>query len=80
MKPFIPPLCLVLTGCLLLAGLLLLTTGRLEYCGRTDIVPPHTNAVAATAGPTPTLAPPLRVVFVHVEADKSDIEVAWLND
>jgi hypothetical protein len=80
MKPFTPPICLLLTGCILLAGLLLLTTSRLEYCGRTDVLQPHANAEMVTNGPTPTLAPPLKVVFVRVEADKSDLEVAWLND
>ena len=38
-------------------------------------------AVRTAAGaPAPTLAPPQKVVLVHVEADRSDIEVGWAEN
>jgi hypothetical protein len=80
MKSFAPPICLIVTGCLMLAGFLLLTAGHLEYCGTTDLSQPQVSTQAATGAPAPTLAPPAKVVFVRVEVDKSDLEVAWLND
>jgi hypothetical protein len=80
MKPITSRISLILTGGTLLAGLLLLSEGRLEYCGRQEASQPSANAVTTTDALTPTLAPPLKVVFVRVEADKSDLEVSWLDN
>jgi hypothetical protein len=80
MKSFSPYFCLILTGGLLMAGVMLLYTGRLEYCGRAEVLNPHVNVQTVANAPAPTLAPPRKVVFVQVEADKSDLEVTWLND
>ena len=77
MKSLAAHISLILTGGILLAGMWLLATSRLEYCGRPTVPQPRIDAVAAADAPAPTLAPPLKVVFVRVEADKSDLEVAW---
>lgn len=76
MKVITSYICLILTGSILLTGLLLLT-GWLECCGPSEVPQPQVAAVTAADAPTPTLAPPLQVVFVHVEADTSDLEVGW---
>jgi hypothetical protein len=71
---------LVLAGAILLAAGVALTTVRPpEDCRPPEIVKSHAIATAADA-PTPTLAPPQKVVFVRVEADKSDIEVGWAEN
>ena len=69
---------LILAGATLLAATLVLTTiHQPEDCNPPDVLRPHP---AAAGAPTPTLAPPQKVVFVHVEADKSDIEVGWAEN
>jgi hypothetical protein len=73
-------ICWILTGAILLTAALMLTSIRPEECSPPDVFRPHTNAVAAANAPSPTLAPPVKVVFVHVEADKSDIEVGWATN
>jgi hypothetical protein len=80
MNSIAPRLSFLLTASLLAAGLLLLAVGRLDYCGRIEAPQPRVTAVTTSDSPSPTLAPPLKVVFVHVEADKSDIEVGWLDN
>jgi hypothetical protein len=79
MKTTTSHVSLILSGTALLAGMLLLTTFRLEYCGQPEALRPRGNAATAANAPTPTLAPPVKVVFVRVEADKSDLEVGWLD-
>ena len=71
---------LISTGGILLAGLLLLTTSRLEYCGRPEVSRSSIGAVTIADARTPTLAPPPRVVFVRIEADRSELEIGWLED
>jgi len=72
---------LILAGAILLAVALLLTTIRQpDSCSPPDILRAHKDAVAAASAPTPTLAPPQKVVFVQVEADKSDIVVGWAEN
>ena len=79
MKTIASYMSLIFTAGILLAGLLLLITTRLDYCGQPDTRRPSGNAVTVTDAPTPTLAPPVQVVLVRVEADKSDLEVRWLE-
>jgi hypothetical protein len=70
---------LILAGAILMAAALMLTTIRQsEDCSPPNILKPHADAAANA--PAPTLAPPQKVVFVRVEADKSDIEVGWAEN
>ena len=72
---------LLLAGAILLAAALVLATiQQPEDCNPPELLRPHTVAAAAADSPAPTLAPPQKVVFVHVEADKSDIEVGWAEN
>jgi hypothetical protein len=74
-------LSLILAGAILLAAAVALTTiRRPEDCRPPDILRSHANAAMAADAPTPTLAPPQKVVFVRVETDKSDIEVGWAEN
>ena len=80
MRSIASRISLILTGSILLAGMLLLAAGRLEYCGRPEVLRPPSDTLTAADTPMPTLAPPLKVVFLRVEADKSDLEVGWLEN
>jgi hypothetical protein len=44
------------------------------------VLQPRSDAATVADAPAPTLAPPLKVVFVRVEADKSDLEVGWAEN
>jgi len=68
------------TGSVLLAVMVLLATSRLEYCGQPEVLRPQIGAAIEAEGSSPTLAPPLKVVFVRVEADKADLEVGWAEN
>ena len=81
MKRITSRISLILTGAILLATVpVLMTIHRPDDCRPPDVLKPHTVAAATADAPTPTLAPPLKVVFVRVEADKSDIEVGWAEN
>ena len=80
MKSITSLIPLVLTGAVLLAATLVLTTSRLEYCGQPETLQPHSTAVAVMARRCPTPAPPPKVVFVRVDADKPDLEIRWAEN
>ena len=69
---------LLFAAVVLVGVAVLLVGGRLEYCGHSDA----SQSRIASSAPigTPTLAPPQKVVFVQVEADKPDIEVGWADN
>jgi hypothetical protein len=72
---------LILTGSILLAAAVVLTTiNQPDDCSPPNILKPRADAMVAADSPTPTLAPPQKVVLVQVEADKSDIEVGWADN
>ena len=71
---------LILTGVILLAAMILLATSRLEYCGQPEALRPWIDAVAAVETPLPTPAPPQKMVFIRVEADKPDLEIGWAEN
>jgi hypothetical protein len=73
-------LSVFVTGTVLLAVMVLLGTSRLEYCGQPEVLRPWIGAAVAAEGPSPTLAPPQKVVFVRVEADKADLEISWAEN
>jgi hypothetical protein len=79
MKSLAAKVSLTLTACILLAGTWLLTTSRLEYCERPTALQPQSASPTLSDAPTPTLAPPRKVVFVRVESDKPDLEVGWAD-
>jgi hypothetical protein len=68
------------TGTVLLAVMVLLGASRLEYCGQPEILRPQIGATTMAEGPSPTLAPPQKLVFVRVEADKADLEIGWAEN
>jgi hypothetical protein len=68
----------LLTSVVLTAAMIFLTTSRPEYCGQPTSLMPQPQA--AVAAPSPTLAPPQKVVVVCVEADKPDIEIGWAKN
>ena len=72
--------CLVLTAIVLLAAMGLLVNARLQYCGQSEPLRPQTDFVAAAETCRPTLAPPQKVVFVRVEADKPGLEISWAEN
>ena len=76
MKPIASQFALVLAGVILIAMMVALATGQPDDCGLISCPRPHVTATAAGA-PSPTLAPPQNLVFVHVESDKPDIQVSW---
>jgi len=71
---------LILTGMILVAAMTLLAGGGPEYCGRPGPVGPSLGAATTADAPTPTLAPPQKIVFVRVEADKSDLVIGWAEN
>jgi hypothetical protein len=68
----------LLTGVVLSVAMVFLATSRPEYCGQPTSLKPQSQT--ASAAPSPTLAPPQKVVVVCVEADKPDIEVSWATN
>jgi hypothetical protein len=80
MRPIAACFPVVLTGAILLATTILLGTTRLEYCGQPEALRPQTGAAAATKSCCPTLAPRQKVVYLRVESDKPDLEVAWADN
>lgn len=80
MKSIATRLSVFVTGSVLLAFVTALGAGRLEYCGQPETLRPQVDAAAVGEGPTPTLAPPMKVVVVRVEADKADLEIGWAEN
>jgi hypothetical protein len=78
MRITIRSISFLLTGAIVSAAMTFLATSRVEYCGQPETLRPQTQAAAK--GPSPTLAPPQKVVVVYVEADKPDIEVGWAKN
>jgi hypothetical protein len=76
------PACLplIVTGAVLLATTMLLGSNRLEYCNQPEALRPRTDFVAAVESRLPTLAPPQKVVYLRVEADKLDLEIGWARN
>jgi hypothetical protein len=80
MRSIVARVPLALTGAILLVAMFLLAASRLEYCGQPESLRPQSDAAAAAESQGPTLAPPQKVVFVQVEADKSDLEIGWAEN
>ena len=80
MKSIASHFSLVLTGMILIAMTVALATSRSDECGLIDCPRPQVARAAGIASPTPTLAPPQNLVFVHVESDKPDIQVSWSDN
>jgi hypothetical protein len=72
-------LALIVTGVILMALMAVLASSRSDDCGTVDMPKRLANA-AAENGPTPTLAPPQKFVFLRVESDKPDIQVGWAEN
>jgi hypothetical protein len=68
----------LLTVIVLSAVMVVLATSRPEYCGQSNAVESRLEATADA--PSPTLAPPQKMVVVFVETDKPDIEIGWANN
>jgi hypothetical protein len=68
----------LLAGIVLSAVMVLLATSRPEYCGQPNVLASHFEATEDA--PSPTLAPPQKVVVVFVETDKPDIEIGWAKN
>jgi hypothetical protein len=71
---------LVLASTILFGAMVLLTTSRVEYCGQPEPLRPRIDAITAIGTPSPTLAPPQKVVFLRVETDKPGLEVRWAEN
>jgi hypothetical protein len=80
MKSIAACLPLMLAGAILLVVTILLGTSRLEYCGQPESLRPPRDTRTAVETRCPTLAPPQKVVFVRVEADKSDLQIGWADN
>ena len=80
MKLLASRLPLILTATILLATATLLASGRLEYCDQPEALRPRTDRVSVVEACSPTLAPPQKVVYVHVEADKPGLQVSWAGN
>jgi hypothetical protein len=71
---------LVLAGVVLAAAMVLLSSSQLEYCGQPSVMQSNRTAASMCQSQAPTLAPPQKVVFVHIETDKPDVEIGWLEN
>ena len=80
MKSIASRLSVILTGLALLVAMILSTASRLEYCGQPKALRLQIDSRVAVASRRPTLAPPQKVVFVRVEADKPDLEIGWAEN
>ena len=80
MKLIVARLPLILTGAVLLATAILLASSRLEYCDQPEALRPRTDSVAVVESRCPTSAPPQKVVYLRVEADKADLEIGWAGN
>jgi hypothetical protein len=80
MKSITSHIPLIVTTTILLVAMLLLSTGRLEYCGQPEALRPRIDVAAAAERRGPTPAPPPKIVVVHVEADRSDLEIGWAEN
>ena len=80
MKSLAASIPLMLTGAVLSAMAILLGAIRLEYCGQPEALRPRNNAPNSTETDSPTLAPPGKVVFLQIEADKPDLEIGWMEN
>ncbi len=80
MKSITSRVALILSGAVLLAMLAVLAISRPESCGPVDVPQPHAESASSASAPSPTLAPPQNLVFVHVESDKPDIEIGWAEN
>ena len=70
----------ILTAIVLSVAAGLLVNARLQFCGQPEPPQPQTDTVAAVEAYQPTLAPPQKVVFVQIEADKPDLEISWAEN
>jgi hypothetical protein len=80
MKLIVACLPLTLTAAILLATAMFLASSRLEYCDQPEALRPHTDSAIALEACLPTLAPPQKVVYLHVEADKPDLQISWAGN
>jgi hypothetical protein len=68
----------------LCAGVLIVAGGVLASVQWDDCRPVISKlsgeAASACCSPSPTLAPRPEAVVIHVEADKSDIQVSWADN
>jgi hypothetical protein len=80
MKATASRLSMILTCAVLLIAAALMSTSRLEYCGQPEALRPQSRTAARAEPDEPTLAPPQKVVFIHVEADKPDLQVSWAGN
>jgi hypothetical protein len=80
MRSIVSYIPLVLATAVLLIALILGGTSRLEYCGQPETLRPHDAPMIAAKPHWPTLAPPQKVVFIRVEADKPDLQVGWADN
>jgi hypothetical protein len=64
---------------ILLAAMIALVAIEPDLCDSacSSVAPAQTSAGAS--GPTPTLAPPQKMVVVQVEVDKPDLQVGWVE-
>jgi hypothetical protein len=79
MKQTVSGISLVLAAATVLAAVVAISLGRPDYCGPACGVPTFHGSVSLDA-PSPTLAPPQKVVVLRVEIDKPDLEVGWVEN
>lgn len=80
MTPYVSRLSYIFTIAIVLATAVLLGTNRLEYCGQPEAQRREINATCAAETRGPTLAPPQKIVFVRIVADKPDLEIGWAEN
>jgi hypothetical protein len=80
MRSVTSSLSLFLTGAILALTLAVLALDRPEYCGQPKAARSRVNVATAAGVHWPTLAPPQKTVVVRVEADRSDLEIGWVEN
>jgi hypothetical protein len=70
---------LVVATAVLLSAMTALMFCQPNTCDPSCVLTSPSHAAVNAAGPTPTLAPPQKMVVVRVEVDKPDLQIGWVE-
>jgi hypothetical protein len=70
---------LVVAAAVLLTGMTALIVGQPDTCDPSCFLTAPSHAHVDAGGPTPTLAPPQKLVVVKIEVDKPDLQIGWVE-
>jgi hypothetical protein len=70
---------LLVAAAVVLTAMIALMAGHFKSCDPSCLPVAPAQTSASASGPTPTLAPPQKMVVVKVEVDKPDLQVGWVE-